>query len=156
MRIRELVEARHIVLGLEADDVHTCLTRMIDRLQASGACTAETAARLEAALLAREQLGSTGIGSGVALPHAYVEGLAATTMAIATLAAPVDFMVRDGLPVDLVLLVAGPPGEERRHLTLIARIARLLHDADFLAGLRAATTPEEALSAIEDVESRHP
>ncbi|MBU1080693.1 MAG: PTS sugar transporter subunit IIA, partial [Spirochaetes bacterium] len=86
----------------------------------------------------REKLSSTGIGEGVAIPHALMEGVAATTMAVARLAEPVDFDAEDGGPVDLVFMIAGPRSDTGGHLKLLSKLARTLHDPEFRKAAREA------------------
>jgi PTS system nitrogen regulatory IIA component len=71
---------------------------------------------IAAALSAREALGSTGVGAGVALPHARVEGLSRTVAAFARLDSAIDFEAVDDEPVDLVFLLLSPPGGDKGHL----------------------------------------
>ncbi len=89
-------------------------------------------------LLAREKLGSTGFGNGVAIPHAKIEGLPQVTAVFARLAQPVDFQAVDDLPVDLVFLLLSPTGSGAVHLKALARVSRRLRDQAFLAKLRGS------------------
>ncbi|HEY5070664.1 MAG TPA: PTS sugar transporter subunit IIA [Caulobacteraceae bacterium] len=90
------------------------------------------------ALMARESAGSTGIGYGVAIPHARVAGLANLRAFFVRLAAPVDFQAVDDQPVDLIFALLAPldPGSE--HLRALARVARMLRERDLRQQLRAA------------------
>lgn len=95
----------------------------------------------------RERLGSTGFGSGVALPHAKLEGLAQVTVVFARLAQPVDYQALDGAPVDLVMALLSPASAGADHLKALARVSRRLRDRAFLAKLRGAGSPD-ALYAL--------
>ena len=90
------------------------------------------------ALRAREELGSTGIGSGIAMPHAPVRGIATPLALLAVLAKPIGFAAVDGAPVDVVCLILTPPGDQNRHLKLLSRIARQLRDDEIVATIRRA------------------
>lgn len=98
-------------------------------------------------LLQRERLGSTGIGNGIAIPHARLPGLSQIFGVFARLDKPVDFDAVDDEPVDLLFLLLAPEGEGADHLKALSRIARMLRDADTADKLRATRDPE-ALYAI--------
>ena len=116
---------------------------------------AETAARrfgLEAgevleALLAREQVGSTGVGSGVAVPHARLPGLDRMRGVFIRLEAPVDFDSVDGQPVDLLFALLAPADAGSEHLRALARVSRLLRQSQLREQLRQARTVD-ALYAL--------
>lgn len=98
-------------------------------------------------LLQREKLGSTGVGSGIAIPHGKLPKLAKLFGMFARLERPVDFEALDGQPVDLVFLLLAPETAGADHLKALARIARLLRDPDVAAKLRASHDAE-ALYAV--------
>ena len=116
---------------------------------------AETAARrfgLDAgevleALVAREQAGSTGVGSGVAVPHARLPGLDRMRGVFIRLEAPVDFDSVDGQPVDLLFALLAPPDAGSEHLRALARVSRLLRQSQLREQLRQARTVD-ALYAL--------
>ncbi|GAB2523009.1 PTS sugar transporter subunit IIA [Lysobacter humi (ex Lee et al. 2017)] len=91
----------------------------------------------------REALASTGLGHGVAIPHARVGGLDRARGAFLRLAAPVPFAAPDGNPVDLVFAMAVPESEVAGHLAQLAEIAERFADADFRASLREADDSRE-------------
>lgn len=91
------------------------------------------------ALLAREQLGTTGFGGGTAIPHGRIGGLADFHGAVLLLTLPVDWSAVDGRPVDLVVAMVGPETAGAVHLKLLARVSRLLRDTAFVEKLRGAT-----------------
>lgn len=99
-------------------------------------------------LLAREAAGSTACGSGAAIPHARVPGIATCMALVARLPSPIEWHAVDGLPVDLLVLLLSPPDNDSDHLKALARISRSLRDADTLAALRAAGTADAMLAAI--------
>jgi PTS system nitrogen regulatory IIA component len=90
------------------------------------------------ALIEREALGPTGVGHGVAIPHARVEGLTRMAGVFARLATPVDFGSVDDEPVDLVFALLSPPSSGADHLRALARIARALRSAELRGQLRQA------------------
>lgn len=80
-------------------------------------------------LLEREKLGSTGVGKGVAIPHARIEGLENITGVFARLSTPIDFDAVDDVPVDLVFMLFAPEDSGAEHLKALARVSRLLRDS---------------------------
>jgi fructose-specific phosphotransferase system IIA component len=96
---------------------------------------------------AREELASTGIGNGVAIPHALSDFTSDTMLAILRLQKPIDFDAADALPVDLLFLMTGPKANTPLHLKLLSKLARSLHDEQFRASLREAPNSK----VIEDL-----
>ena len=105
------------------------------------------------ALAEREQAGSTGVGSGVAVPHARLEGLQRMRGVFVRLDHPVDFDSIDDQPVDLIFALFAPPNASTEHLRTLARVSRLLRQADLREQLRQARTPD-AIHALLVQEAR--
>ncbi|TVR10343.1 MAG: PTS sugar transporter subunit IIA [Salinarimonadaceae bacterium] len=101
------------------------------------------------ALTSREKLGSTGLGRGVALPHAIVPGLDAPILQFARLAAPIDFAAPDGEPVDIFLMLLVPEQAGGEKLKSLSACARSLRRDACVAGLRAATEVSAVLSILQ-------
>lgn len=100
-----------------------------------------------AGLNEREQLGSTGFGHGVAIPHAKIDGLDEIYGLFARLADPVEYKAIDAKPVDLVFLLLSPPNAGAEHLKALAATSRVTRDAATLERLRGART-RDALAAV--------
>jgi PTS system nitrogen regulatory IIA component len=98
-------------------------------------------------LLQREKLGSTGVGSGIAIPHGKVPKLGKLFGMFARLEQPIDFEALDSQPVDLIFLLLAPETAGADHLRALARIARLLRDADVAHKLRGSRDAD-ALYAV--------
>ena len=98
-------------------------------------------------LLERERLGSTGVGNGIAIPHAKLTGINRLYGIFARLDQPVDFDSIDDMPVDLVCLLIAPEGAGADHLKALARVSRLLRDKGICEKLRG-TTEADALYAL--------
>jgi nitrogen PTS system EIIA component len=103
--------------------------------------------RLFDRLLERERLGSTGIGGGIAIPHARMTGISAPLGLFARLVQPIDFDSIDERPVDIVFLLVAPEGAGADHLKALARVSRLLRDRALVEKLRA-TDSADALYAL--------
>jgi PTS system nitrogen regulatory IIA component len=110
------------------------------------AVTAELAARAFGlkcagvldALLEREALGSTGVGYGVAVPHARIPGLTRLRGVFVRLEQPIDFQAVDDRPVDLIFALFAPPDAGAEHLRALARVSRVLRQSDLREHLRQA------------------
>lgn len=99
-------------------------------------------------IMAREQLGTTGIGYGVAIPHSRLPDLAAPIVALARHPQGVDFDAIDGEPVHLVVMLLVPDDAENKHLALLATLARLLQQASFRSFLMTCEDPQELSDAF--------
>lgn len=133
--VADLVTPARAVAGLRAGDKAALLSQLA-RLAAAEA-SAEPAS-LAAALAAREALGSTGIGGGLALPHARLPRLAAPVAWLVRLARPVTYDAVDGAPVDLLVVLLSPDGNDAAHLAALAALSRRLRQVDVAAAIRAA------------------
>ncbi|NLA57006.1 MAG: PTS transporter subunit EIIA [Corynebacterium humireducens] len=102
------------------------------------------------AALAREAQNPTGVPGRVAIPHCRSAAVEVPTLAFARLSRPVDFGGPDG-DAELVFLIAAPEGGGKAHLKILSKLARALVRGDFLERLRAATTEEEIVTAVEEV-----
>ena len=89
-------------------------------------------------LMARERLGSTAVGEGVAVPHCRIENCSTPVAALVRLSEQVDFDASDGTPVDLLFILVVPLEAHDTHLQLLASMARALNEPDYRAALRAA------------------
>ena len=101
-------------------------------------------------LAARERLGSTGFGGGVAIPHAKLPGIDGVTGVFVRLAHGIEFGAVDDLPVDLVFLLLSPTDAGADHLKALARVSRRLRDRGFLAKLRGAGSPDAIYALFTD------
>jgi mannitol/fructose-specific phosphotransferase system IIA component (Ntr-type) len=124
---------------IKCDTVEAVVQALVEQLVSGGEATDPDA--LLAEILRREEEGSTAIGGGLVIPHARFHGVRRVLVAVATLAEPLDIPTADGKPVDVVILLVGPDGDPRRMLKVLARLARLVKQDNFLATLRKCTTP---------------
>ena len=108
-----------------------------------------------AALLARERLGTTGVGHGVAIPHAKIVNFDKLYGVFARLETPIDFDAVDGEPVDLIFLLLAPEGAGAEHLKALARVSRFLRDRENCAKLRGADSRDALLALLTDHAKSH-
>ena len=103
----------------------------------------------------RERLGSTGFGSGVAIPHGKLTGLDRVFGFFARLNSPIEFQSVDKLPVDLVFLLLSPTDAGADHLKALARVSRTLRDRQTLAKLRGARSKDAIFALLSGSETLH-
>ncbi|GLZ83967.1 PTS IIA-like nitrogen regulatory protein PtsN [Pseudomonas sp. BN414] len=104
-------------------------------------------------LVAREKLGSTGFGNGIAIPHCRLTGCMAPISAVLRLDAPVDFDAIDGAPVDLLFVLLVPEAATDEHLELLRQIASMLDRSDVRERLRQAPDSASLYQVVVDVQS---
>ena len=106
-------------------------------------------------LFARERLGSTGLGHGVAIPHGRIKGLKAPMAAVLQLAQPIGFDAPDEQPVSLLIFLLVPEAATQKHLEILSEIAELLSDAALRAQLNACIRAEELHGLIAAWQPTH-
>lgn len=151
MQLSDFLQEDAIFLDLPCGDKETLFQDALDRLHTKGYVT-EPAVVLED-LQVREEIMSTGIGKGVAIPHAQSEGVPGTHLSLWRPSQPLEFDAMDAQPVDLIFMILGPRGIGNEHVKILAKISRLLHGSDFRDRLRAAASAAEVLDAIRDFEA---
>jgi len=100
------------------------------------------------ALIARERLGSTGIGQGIAIPHCRIKGCSQTIGVMVTLKNPIDFDAIDGQAVDVIFVLIVPEDHNQDHLQTLAKLAETFSDSSRLNKIRAAKDTEELYNII--------
>jgi nitrogen PTS system EIIA component len=145
--LASLVDPSRVVFGARANNKEQMLLDLASR--AAAALNLDPKAIFNA-LRAREELGSTGLGEGFALPHARIEGLDHFFGMFARLKRPVHFDSVDAKPVDLVFLLLTPATAQGEHLAALAAVSRHLRDKEFAARLRGASSVAALCSLLCD------
>jgi nitrogen PTS system EIIA component len=135
MKISDLLAPADVLIDVRVSSKRALLEEFATRAAGSLSLPAD---RLASYLLKREDLGSTGIGRGVAIPHARLPDLRRPHGLLAKLKAPVEFDAIDGQAVDLVFVLLLPAAAEQEALVALALVARTLRSPETLARLRAA------------------
>ncbi len=136
MEMADLIKPDRVIAGLRVSDKVQLLNELSRRAAMMLGFDGQT---VVGALTKREELGSTGIGHGIAIPHARVDGLQQIFGLFARLERAIDFAAVDGEPVDLAFLLLIPTNAGNEHLAALACVSRCLRDRDVAQGLRAAT-----------------
>jgi PTS system nitrogen regulatory IIA component len=135
----ELLDQGAITLKVHASSKRQALTIVAE---IAARFVDATAADVAAKLMARERLGSTGVGHGVAVPHARLKGLERLHGVFVQLDEPVDFGAVDEQPVDLLFALLAPADHPAEHLRALAKVSRALRQADLREQLRQAKSPD--------------
>ena len=112
-------------------------------------------AELLDAVAGREELGSTGLGNGIAIPHGKIAGLNGVTALFARLATPIEFGAVDDQPVDLVVMLLAPTGAGADHLKALSRVARLLRTEEVVEQLRSLEDPADLRTVLIRPQATH-
>lgn len=146
MRIIDLLNPEAITLGLDISSKDDAINALIGLHAAAGNLKDKDA--YKAAILAREEQGSTAIGDGIAVPHAKTSAVKAPALAAITVKNGVDYGAPDGKPSDLLFMIAATEDGDV-HLEILSRLMVMLMDPDFTAKLRAAKSVDEFLQTID-------
>jgi PTS system nitrogen regulatory IIA component len=141
MRIDTILTPERCFCKLPGVSKKRFLTTISERIaEQTGTLSAD---HIYSALLAREQLGSTGIGNGIAIPHCRVAACKSITGALVTLSEGIDFDAIDSRSVDLLFVLIVPVEEMAEHLKVLGSLAALFHQQDLCRRLRQAESAEE-------------
>lgn len=146
MRIIDLLKPEAITLGLDISSKDDAINALIGLHAAAGNLKDKDA--YKAAILAREEQGSTAIGDGIAVPHAKTSAVKAPALAAITVKNGVDYGAPDGKPSDLLFMIAATEDGDV-HLEILSRLMVMLMDPDFTAKLRAEKSVDEFLQTID-------
>ena len=141
MILTQILQPTCVKVPLDGKDKDSVITELVDLL-AENKLLVDRDVVLEA-VFTREQTRSTGIGSGIAIPHGKCNGVEELVMAVGIAPEPINFDSIDQKPVSIVILLASPADRTGPHIQALARISRLMLDDEFKAKLENATSPEE-------------
>ena len=151
MRITDLLKACSVELNGTPQTKEETIKQMVALMEKGGNVT--DVEKYKAGVFAREEEGTTGIGEGIAIPHAKTDAVNAPGLAAMVIPAGVDYDALDGQPVDLVFLIAAPNTEDNVHLEVLSRLSMLLMDESFKQNLLKAKTVEEFLAVVDRAEN---
>ena len=150
MRITDLLDSRSIDVNGAASSKEDAINKMVELMCKSGKIrdTAEYRKRV----FAREEEGSTGIGEGIAIPHAKCDAVSRPGLAAMVVKDGVEFDALDGEPVHLIFLIAAPDTKENVHLDVLSKLSVMMMDENFSNSLKQAESVEEFLKIIDDAD----
>ena len=150
MKITELLKPESIALGISASSKEDAINQLVALMEKGGRLNDK--AGYKEGILAREALGSTGVGEGIAIPHAKVAAVKEPGLAAAVVPEGVDYEAFDGSLANLIFMIAAPEGEADTHLEALSRLSTLLMVPGFKDSLIAAKSKEEFLTIIDKAE----
>ena len=141
MKINDILLKELMIMDLQGTTKEGVIDEMIASLSANGIIN--DVAVYKEGIMKRESQTSTGLGDGIAMPHAKNKAVVKPAVVFAKSAAGVDYASLDGQPAHLFFMIAAPEGANNVHLEVLASLSRLLINPDFTASLKKAQTPEE-------------
>ena len=153
LTISGLLTPEHIRVGLDVGTKEDAIDAVVNL--PDGSPEVNDLEQLRADVFAREGVMSTGVGRGLALPHARTAATSDTLAAFAVTKDPVDYGALDGEAVRLILLLVGPENERVMHVRLLGRVSRMMNEADFRSRLLGADSEEEVIDAFRKAEEAY-
>lgn len=147
MKITDLMLKNIMIMDLQSTTKDAAIDELIAKLDESGRINDKTLFKEK--ILQREKESSTGIGGGIAMPHAKTKAVNEATVLFAKSAGGVDFEALDEAPAYLFFMIAAPEGAGNTHLRTLAALSRLLIDADFIEALKNTKTPDEVAALFD-------
>jgi len=151
MTLTQILQPTCVKVPLEGKDKESVITELVDLLDANGLLSDRNV--VLDAVLAREQTRSTGIGSGIAIPHGKCKAVKELVMAIGLTDEPIDFASVDGKPVKTIFLLVSPTDQTGPHIQALARISRLMLDEQFRQKLEQTTSADEVYELLNNKEN---
>lgn len=152
MRVEQLLSPERIGCHISASSKKRTLEQLSELLQRGA--NVEDKCEIFDALLARERLGTTGFGHGVAIPHGRLKSLKEPIAAFITLEPGIDFDAIDHSPVDLILALLVPDDSADTHIELLSQIAEMLRDPELTRQLRSAVNSEAIIENLRHWQSQ--
>ncbi len=153
MKISEIIGKETIIIGLKARDKKDLLVNLVKFASKSGKITDEDEAIRQ--IFEREKIMSTGVGNGIALPHAKTNAVTDSIGVFAVLSEALDYEALDDKPVEIVFMLLGKENNVGMHLRLLSKISRILNDSSVLQELKSAEKTDDILELIRDSEEKY-
>lgn len=150
MLLTNILQPACVKVPLDSTDKEAAITELIDILDTNGLIREKEL--VSNAVFTREQTRSTGIGSGIAIPHGKCSAVSELVMALG-ITPGIDFDSIDGQPVNIIILLVSPSDQTGPHIQALAGISRLMLDNVFKRALEQATSSEQAYKLLQDKEN---
>ncbi len=148
MNLAELLTADHIVPEMKSTEHLAAIEELVDHLEDNHLLESANKSEVLELLYQREQQTSTGIGSGVAIPHTFVDGLMEVVAVFGRSREGIEFCALDNAPVYFVVLFVVPKTQYHSHLRTLAAIAKMFHSPEIRTELADARDPEQILEVL--------
>ena len=153
MNLTKILRPTCTKVPLESKDKQSIIVELVDLLNDNGLLLDRDAV-LEAVQM-REQTRSTGIGSGIAIPHGKCKAVKELVMALGIAKEPVDFDSVDQKPVSIIILLVSPSNQTGPHIQALAKISRLMLDEQFKQALQDAASPEDVYELLSKKDNEY-
>ncbi|MEY4373973.1 MAG: hypothetical protein RL760_139 [Candidatus Eisenbacteria bacterium] len=153
MRLSELLNPKAITTRLRARTKREVIAELVERLESAHGIQSQGEILMR--VLHREEVQSTGIGNGLAIPHGKARALARVVAACGVAEPGIDFQSADGDPVTLFVLLATPESVGSLQVKVLANISRVLKEESVRRALREASSPEAFLATLREAEAVH-
>ncbi len=150
MKISDLLDSSNVLPDLTSSSKEEAIINLVDTL--SHKLDGETIASVRLAVLERENIMSTGVGKGLAIPHGKSRQLTETYAAFGKLRKPVEYDSIDGEPVTILFLLVGPESQNSIHIKMLSRISRLLNSSSFREKLLESTDAQMIIELFQSEE----
>jgi len=154
MKLAEYFRREHIIAAMTASTKQSAVKELIQKLVASGCLPKSESAKALRAIMRREELGTTGIGNGVAVPHAKYAGMSGCVCALGRSVEGIEFDALDGRPVHLLFLIVSSPDAAAPHLAMLKKVTAVLRDDVFCTFLKRAKDEDELVELLCEAEER--
>ena len=154
MKLSDFVVRDAILVDLKATGKEEAIREIVGSLHAAGQLKSDDLNDVIRAILSREELGSTGIGQGVAVPHTRHQTTSRLVGTVALSRGGVDFAALDGEPVHIFFLLISPPNQPGDHLRALENISKHLKEEQFVSFLRQAKTREQVIEVLDEADRR--
>lgn len=153
MKLCDFVVAEAVKTDLEVDSKEAVINDMVESLKQAGSISGDEQSSIVSAILTREELGSTGIGNGVAVPHTKHPSVDNLICTVALSREGVDFASLDGEPVYIFFLLVSPPDKPGDHLRALETISRHLRSSNFCNFLRQSKTAADVVELLQEADN---
>ena len=151
MLLTQILKPSCVKVPLEGKDKDSVITELVELLDSNGLLLDKDV--VMDTVFTREQTRSTGIGSGIAIPHGKCKAVKELVMAFGVSGEPIDFSSVDGNPVTLIILLVSPANKTGPHIQALARISRLMLDEQFRESLEKAKSSDEVYDLLSNKEN---
>ncbi len=154
MMLTEILQPTCVKVPLEGKDKNSIITELVELLEKSNLVNDKES--VLNTILTHEQMLSSGIGSGIAIPHGKCKDLKEFVMAMGLTREPVEFDSIDGKPVQIIIMLVSPLDKTGLHIQALSRIGSMLHDEKFKAKIETAGTAEQLYEFVSKKETERP
>jgi mannitol/fructose-specific phosphotransferase system IIA component (Ntr-type) len=152
MKLSDFIVRDAIVVGLKATEKEDAIREIVASLQRAGCFAEADMEGITRAIMSREELGSTGIGNGVAVPHTRHQKVDRLIGTVAISHKGVNFAALDGEPVSILFLLVSPPNQPGDHLRALENVSRHLKDVQFVNMLRRAQARQQVEVELDEAD----